>query len=635
MERKPAIATDVVNRMLYGCGDRQRFTQDTPVLPEVWQLYAAEPGEAQDLLITPLESTSSLALLRTILKTVPADDRKVLLKRARFAPLQSFLAARLTFRELVGLVLPRTPWAREAWDSLKGSISEDYAETAFDQVTQSALSLSTKEDLKREAGNPEPKRRPQAPLRGDLLDIARILTLTATIMVSQQPSFEPIEKIRELIAHRDEIVAQIRQLLQRIPSMAEAAWAEAPLIWRIAANRPVRLADEYSRATVKADAAFRLFDVRCEKIAWAVIDSGVDKAHRGFLRDPKDDDSGSRVEKTYDFSILRALLDPAYNPQFSPGEDNPALDIARRRSGLSLAKAKKHLRNVYQSYETDMLDWSSIEPLLTWEKPDAPTDGHGTHVAGIIGADMRDPDDETREKVVVRGMCPDIRILDFRIISDTMEDTEFAVIGALQLVRYLNSHNQYIVVHGVNLSLSLPHVVESFACGRTPVCDEAERLVGAGVTVVAAAGNAGYQKFVTERGTFPGYATLSITDPGNADAVITVGATHRRDPHTYGISYFSSRGPTGDGRMKPDLVAPGERIESTLPNNEIGSLDGTSQAAPHVSAAAAMLMARYPELNRQPRRIKQILCESATDLGRERAFQGHGLLDTLRALQSF
>ena len=117
--------------------------------------------------------------------------------------------------------------------------------------------------------------------------------------------------------------------------------------------------------------------------------------------------------------------------------------------------------------------------------------------------------------------------------------------------------------------------------------------------------------------------------------MITVGSTHRREPHTYGVSYFSSRGPTGDGRMKPDLVAPGERILSTLPDDESGYLDGTSQAAPHVSAAAAMLMARYPELNKQPRRIKQILCESATDLGRERFFQGHGLLDVLRALQSF
>ena len=57
-------------------------------------------------------------------------------------------------------------------------------------------------------------------------------------------------------------------------------------------------------------------------------------------------------------------------------------------------------------------------------------------------------------------------------------------------------------------------------------------------------------------------------------------------------------------------------------------------AAPHVSGAAAMLMARYGEFIGQPRRIKRILCESATDLGRETYFQGHGMLDVLRALQS-
>ena len=57
-------------------------------------------------------------------------------------------------------------------------------------------------------------------------------------------------------------------------------------------------------------------------------------------------------------------------------------------------------------------------------------------------------------------------------------------------------------------------------------------------------------------------------------------------------------------------------------------------AAPHVSGAAALLMARHLELMGRPRRIKKILTETATDLGRERHFQGAGMLDVLRALQS-
>jgi subtilisin family serine protease len=154
------------------------------------------------------------------------------------------------------------------------------------------------------------------------------------------------------------------------------------------------------------------------------------------------------------------------------------------------------------------------------------------------------------------------------------------------------------------------------------------------VVVVAAAGNEGYNEFQTKRGFKSLHTTTSITDPGNAEAIITVGSTHRLEPHNYGVSYFSSRGPTGDGRMKPDLVAPGEKIRGPVGEDEFAVLEGTSMAAPHVSGAAAMLMSRYPEMVGQPDRIKQVLCRSATDVGRERAFQGHGVLDILRALQS-
>jgi subtilisin family serine protease len=86
--------------------------------------------------------------------------------------------------------------------------------------------------------------------------------------------------------------------------------------------------------------------------------------------------------------------------------------------------------------------------------------------------------------------------------------------------------------------------------------------------------------------------------------------------------------------LKPDLVAPGEKIRSLVPGNGMKLMDGTSMAAPHVSGAAALLMARHRELAGDPVRIKQILCETTTDLGRERYFQGAGLVDILRALQS-
>jgi subtilisin family serine protease len=231
-------------------------------------------------------------------------------------------------------------------------------------------------------------------------------------------------------------------------------------------------------------------------------------------------------------------------------------------------------------------------------------------------------------------MCPDINLYDLRVLDDRGKGDEFSIIAALQFIRYLNATSDQPIIHGVNLSLSVVHDVENFACGRTPICDECERLVASGVVVVAAAGNRGFERVLTRGGEQDAYRSISITDPGNAESVITVGATHRFEPHTYGVSYFSSRGPTGDGRLKPGVLAPGERVYSTVLADGYAAKDGTSMAAPHVSGVAAMIIARHREFLGQPERIKRIIMKTATDLGRERYFQGSGMVDALRALQS-
>ncbi|MES5482109.1 S8 family peptidase [Bradyrhizobium sp. INPA03-11B] len=405
--------------------------------------------------------------------------------------------------------------------------------------------------------------------------------------------------------------------LRRLVRSDEDAAANNPAklsIYKVWPDFPVRATLDRSITTVKADAAARTFAASGEGIVWAVIDSGVDARHAHF--------------------------------QANETLDHPSV-VQLHRNFTTALQGESALTDEY---------------------------GHGTHVAGIIAGGLTTDDPEQyavyqrtydtdangQPSTVIKrrrlkkgdkltGVAPLCRLVSLKILDEGGEGNVSDIIAALTYVREsVNGDPKLLRIHGVNLSVGYDFDPEMFGCGQSPLCVEVNRLVNSGVVVVAAAGNTGYGALTAgNRQTSAGYLN-TINDPGNADLAITVGSTHRDSPHTYGISYFSSKGPTGDGRLKPDLVAPGERITScaagkylasrggSVPDEIPGYIDetGTSMAAPHVSGAVAAFLSIRREFIQNPLRVKKIFLETATCLGRERYFQGNGLVDLMRAIQS-
>ncbi|WP_197979500.1 MULTISPECIES: S8 family peptidase [unclassified Sphingomonas] len=268
--------------------------------------------------------------------------------------------------------------------------------------------------------------------------------------------------------------------------------------------------------------------------------------------------------------------------------------------------------------------------------------GHGTHVAGIIAGEHSVSTDEG--VIPLRGMAPRCRLYGFKVLGDDGGGSDASIIKALDQVTRLNDEAGRLVVHGVNLSLGGSFDPSVYNCGYTPLCQEIRRLWRQGVLVVLAAGNEGYVVLRAESGLVQANLDLSIGDPANLEEAIAVGSVHKTNPFTYGVSFFSSRGPTADGRVKPDLVAPGERILSARhdwrPNGDGApaldelyvEMSGTSMAAPHVSGVLAAFLSLRREFIGYPDRMKRYLLGGCMDLGRDHYMQGAGLPNLIKML---
>src|SRR3989449_456199 len=267
--------------------------------------------------------------------------------------------------------------------------------------------------------------------------------------------------------------------------------------------------------------------------------------------------------------------------------------------------------------------------------------GHGEHVAGIIAASGKDTNYSSYTRTF-KGIAPNANLINLRVLDQNGQGTDSGVISAIQVA--ISFQNKYHI-RVMNLSLGR-QVFESYALD--PLCQAVEAAWKAGIVVVAAAGNYGRDNSM---GT-TGYTT--ITSPGNDPYVITMGAMKTEGNALRSnslITSYSSKGPTLlDHVVKPDIVAPGNRVVSLYgypfvnpipggsyyvyaalpqqyPQNLVlysyydgmpdpvstsGSyytLSGTSMATPVVSGAAVLLVQAQPKIT--PDQVKARLMKTA------------------------
>ena len=261
--------------------------------------------------------------------------------------------------------------------------------------------------------------------------------------------------------------------------------------------------------------------------------------------------------------------------------------------------------------------------------------GHGTHVAGILAGNGHDSGYGSGYSAQYIGIAPNANIINLRVLDANGGGSDSVVIAAINRAIQLKSQYNIKVI---NLSLGR-NVYESYTLD--PLCQAVESAWKSGIVVVVAAGNLGRDNSWGENG----YATVEA--PGNDPNVITVGAMNPLGTWTRTddiVASYSSKGPTLlDHILKPDIMAPGNKITSLLsPGSTLAGLaptsavvnptticdvttqtncgatavgaqylqlSGTSMAAPVVSGAAALMFQKDPTLT--PDTIKARLMKDA------------------------
>lgn len=255
--------------------------------------------------------------------------------------------------------------------------------------------------------------------------------------------------------------------------------------------------------------------------------------------------------------------------------------------------------------------------------------GHGSHVAGIIGGNGY----SSKGKYV--GVAPGCNLISLKVLDNMGDGNISDVLAGLQWV--IDNRRKYnIRVLNISVGTSAKDSLDE----NSLLVQGVNAVWDSGVTVIVAAGN-------------NGPTPMSISTPGISRKVITVGSSDdSASVEVFGskTKNYSGRGPTPYCIKKPDIVAPGSNIVSCNINQYVTRgkyktsryqlsnypmmytiKSGTSMATPVVSGAIALLLSANPELKNRDVKLK--LRNSAVDLGQSWEKQGWGLLNVKKLLE--
>lgn len=249
--------------------------------------------------------------------------------------------------------------------------------------------------------------------------------------------------------------------------------------------------------------------------------------------------------------------------------------------------------------------------------------GHGTHCAGDAAGNGLSSIDRKYIAPAPEAKLVGVKVLDKRGAG--------SLSTVIQGIQWCTQNKEQYNIDIISLSLG-SEAIES--ASDDPVVQAVERAWENGIVVCVAAGNSG-----PRNGT--------IASPGISPAVITVGATNDNntiDRSDDTVAEFSSRGPTIDNFIKPDLVLPGVNIVSLrAPGSYLDranrfarvgsnyfSLSGTSMATPICAGVVAQLLQKEPYLT--PDQVKNKLLMACTDMGQPPTVQGYGYLNAVNLL---